>query len=121
MTRKPGELPPEEEALLGIERPTPEQEEEAEKLRKEKADLRRAFLRAMLDNELFREWLMEQLVGFGTFENAFGAGPTGFPDKLATQFAQGMKAAGWHLWTMFDDVAPESASLMRREYGKPKP
>ncbi len=121
MSRQAGELPPEEEALLGIERPTPEQEAAAEKERKERAELRQAFLRAMLQNELFREWLMEQLEHMGTFANSFGAGPTGFPDHMATQFQLGMKAAGWHLWTMFDDAEPELASLMRREFRKARP
>lgn len=120
MTRAAGELPPEEERLLGIERLTPEQEAEAEKLRKEHKDLRTRFLVAQLENPMFREWLMEQLVVMGTFENAFGAGPTGFPDPMATQFQLGMKAAGWNMWDAFDRASPELASLMRREYGRPK-
>lgn len=120
MTRARGELPEAEEALLGIERPTPEQEAEAEKLMTEKAELRRAFLIGLMQNELFREWLMEKLTGFQTFGNPFGVSPTGFPDPLATQFHSGMKAAGWSLWTEFDDLTPELASLMRREAARPK-
>jgi hypothetical protein len=114
MTRKRGELPEPEEALLGIERPTPEEEAEAERIIKEKLELRKRFLVDLISGEEFRAWLMEQLVAFGTFENAFGASPAGFPDPMATQFKQGMKAAGWHLWTLFDDIAPELASQMRR-------
>lgn len=120
MSRKRGELPEPEEQLLGIERETPEQEDAAERNRLEKLELRRAFLKSLIENELFREWLMEQINGFGTFENAFGAGPTGFPDHDATQFKMGMKAAGWHLWAQFDDPYPELASLMRREAMGPR-
>ena len=115
MTRARGELPEPEEQLLGIERETPEQEAEAEKIRTDKQSVRRLYLVRLMSEELFREFLMEQLVGFGTFENSFGATITGFPDHDATQFKMGMKAAGWHLWTVFDDLAPEMASLMRRE------
>ena len=118
MTRRPGELPEPEEALLGIVRETPEQEAEAQKIRDEKAELRKRFLIGMMENPLFREWMMEQLIAFNTFGNSFGAGPTGFPDHMATQFQLGMKAAGWALWVQIDDLAPEFASLMRREYGK---
>lgn len=114
------EYPTPEEIILGVERPTPEQEAEAEQIRKDKADLRKRFLVGMMENPLFREWLMEQLQGFQTFGQPYAAGPTGFPDHMATQFHMGMKAAGWHLWEMFDEVAPELASLMRREANKPK-
>lgn len=120
MTRARGELPEPEEQILGIERPTPEQEAEAEKKLAEDRELRTLFLIAMMENPMFRQWLMEQLTGFGTFENSFGASPNGFPDHEATQFRMGMKAAGWHLWTMFDDAAPELASKMRREGLKPR-
>lgn len=115
MTRRRGELPELEEQLLGIERPSIEQEEAAEQVQKEKRELRKAFLRSLIENELFREWMMEKLTAFHTFEQPFGAGPTGFPDPLATHFALGMKAAGWSLWTEFDDLYPDLASLMRRE------
>lgn len=120
MTRARGELPDAEEALLGIERPTLEQEAEAEQVAKEKLEVRRAFLAGMMANPLFREWLMEQLLGFRTFENPFGISPNGFPDHEATQFQLGMKSAGWHLWTLVDDIAPDLASLMRREAQNPK-
>jgi hypothetical protein len=111
----PGEMFPEELELIDIKFETPEEIEKREKERQIEVDFRQAFLVVQMQNRTFRRWLMEQLVGFGTFENSFGAGPAGFPDKEATQFAMGMKAAGWHLWTMFDDAAPELASLMRRE------
>lgn len=116
LTRRRGELPEPEEELLGIHRETPEEEADAERARKDKEELRRAFLIAMMQNELFREWLMEQLVGFNVFGKPFAVSPTGFPDKAASQYQDGMRAAGWHLWQMFDDVAPELTSLMRREY-----
>jgi hypothetical protein len=121
MTRRSGEFPEPEEVLLGIERLTPEQEAEAEKGRKEKVDLRQRFLIQLMQNPLFREWLMELLVGFRTFEKPFGVGPNGFPNNRATDYQDGLRAAGWHLWTAFDDVVPELASLMRREYQLPKP
>lgn len=120
MTRRPGELPEPEEALLGIERLTPEQEEAQAKEFDEKRDLRRRFLVTQMQNPMFREWLMEKLVGFGTFENAFGASVTGFPDPLATYMRSGMKAAGWSLWEEFDDAAPDLASEMRREASQQK-
>lgn len=115
MTRRRGELPEPEEQILGIERETPEQEEQADKVRKEKLELRKMLIKGLLENDLVRELLMEWINGFGTFENAFGAGPTGFPDHDATQFKMGMKAAGWYLWMQFDDPFPDLASLMRRE------
>lgn len=121
MTRKRGEIPEPEEELLGIERPTLEQEAEAQKAIDEKAELRRTYLRLQMQSPVFREWLMELLQGFRTFENTFGVSPSGAPDRDGTQFALGMKAAGWHLWCMFDDLAPELSSLMRRDAGKPKP
>lgn len=118
--RQRGELSPEEENLLGIQRLTPEEEAEQEKIAKEKLEVRRLFLTGLIQNEMFREWLMEQLVGFNTFTSPFAAGPTGFPDREATQFQLGMKAAGWHLWEAFDNLAPELASLMRREFMEKK-
>ncbi len=122
MTDRPrGELSSEEENILGIERLSPEQEAEQERLAEEKRDLRRRFLVAQMNNPMFREWLMEQLLGFNTFGNPFGVSPTGFPDHEATQFQMGMKAAGWHLWEVFDAAAPEMASLMRREAMEQKP
>ncbi len=120
MTRRRGELPEPEEQILGIERLSADQEAEVERIHKEKAELRKMVLRSMLENEHVRAWLMEMITGFGTFENSFGAGPTGFPDHDATQFKMGMKAAGWHLWSQFDDSFPDLASLMRREANQPK-
>lgn len=113
--RERGEIPEPEEDLLGYERPSIEQEAQTEAERLEKLEFRRAFLSTQMTNPMFREWLMEVLVGFGAFTNPFGVSPTGFPDSSATQFQLGMKAAGWHLWEMFDNIAPELASLMRRE------
>lgn len=96
----------------------------AEKAAKEeqtrRVEFRRQFLVWLMENQDFRVWLMERLVEFGTFENCFGASPNGSPDPLATQFQAGMKAAGWSLWTTFDDAAPELASLMRRERSNPQ-
>lgn len=114
MSRAIGELLPEEENLLGIVRDTPEQEAAKEKERAEKVELQREFLINLMQAQTFRDWLMERLVEFGTFSNAFCAGPNGTPDPMATQFQLGMKAAGWRLWEIFDDVAPELASRMRR-------
>ncbi len=121
MTRARGELPEPEEELLGIQRDTPEQEAEAQRVVDEKKELKRVYMLQLMQNPIFREWLMEQLQGFGTFGNTFGVSPAGFPDHDATQFSQGMKAAGWHLWEIFDDISPELASLMRREARGPKP
>ena len=122
MTDRPrGELTSEEENILGIERQTPEQEAEAEKIAAEKREVRKRFLVGLMNNELFREFLIEQLLGFNTFGNPFGVSPTGFPDREATQFQMGMKAAGWHLWELFDGIAPELSSLMRREAMEQKP
>jgi hypothetical protein len=115
MTRRRGELTDMEEELLGIERPSIAEEEETERKADEKREFRRLFLVHLMADPLFREWLMELLVEFKAFDNPFGVSPAGFPDPLATQFALGMKAAGWRLWEIFDAVAPEMASLMRRE------
>lgn len=111
----PDDLTDEEADLLNIVRDDPEVLAEETRQREIEANFRREFLISMMQNKTFRAWLMGQLVGFGTFENSFGASPTGFPDHAATQFQLGMKAAGWHLWTLFDDVAPDLASQMRRE------
>lgn len=116
MTRARGELSEPEEALLGIERASIEDEAADQQRAVEKAELRRRYLISLMQNDLFREWLMEQLVGFEAFGSPFGVSPNGFPDREATQFRLGMKAAGWHLWEQFDEVAPELASLMRREW-----
>lgn len=115
MTRARGELPAPEEALLGIQRPTLEQEQEAERIAAEKAELRKAGLIQLMRQDWFREWLMGWLVQFGAFDNPMAASPTGFPDPMATQFYLGRKAAGWELWAHFDDLSPDLASLMRRE------
>ena len=120
MTRRRGELPEPEEQLLGIHRDTPEQEDEAEKVHKEKLELRKLVIKSLLENDLTRELMMEWINSFGAFENSFGAGPTGFPDHDATMFKLGLKSAGWFLWTQFDDLFPELASLMRRESMGPK-
>ena len=109
-----------EDSILGIERPTPEQEAAVEQVRKEKAELRRRFLYGLLENPMFREWMMEQLHGFNTFGQPYAASPNGFPDEMATQFQMGLKAAGWHIWEIFDEVSPELASLMRREANQRK-
>jgi hypothetical protein len=115
MTRARGELPEPEEALLGIERPTIEEEAETERIAHEKRELRRLGLLNLMAQEWFREWLMGKLAAFNTFGQTFAASPTGFPDPNATFFHLGMKAAGWALWEEFDNIAPEMASLMRRE------
>lgn len=109
-----------EEAILGVERPTPEQEAEAKKTQDEKDEVRRRFLLGMIHNPLFRQWLMGHLLAFQTFSQPFGVSPAGFPDPMATQFHMGMKAAGWALWEEFDNLAPEMASVMRREASKPQ-
>ncbi len=121
MTRARGELPEAEEALLGIERPTPEQEEEAAKIAAEKALVRDTYLRDLIANPLFREWLMEQLVAMGTFINPFGTSPNGSADPMQTQFYLGRKSVGWDLWCIFDNLSPLHASMMRREAALPKP
>lgn len=116
--RSRGELPELEEQLLGIERPTIEQEAEVERQAKEAAELRLLFLAGLMQNPMFRHWLMSELVHLGAFAQEFGASPGGFPDPLATQYSMGMKAAGWRLWTTFDDIAPDLTSLMRREWNR---
>jgi hypothetical protein len=113
--RQRGDLPPEEADLLGLEFQTEEQEADEQRRFQEDQELRRAFLVGLMQNSLFREWLFAHITAFGAFANSFGAGPTGFPDPMATQFQLGMKAAGWALWESVDNVAPELASLMRRE------
>lgn len=120
MSRRPGDLPEPEEALLGIVRPDPEKEAEQEKVRAENAQLRQLYLTGLMQNPLFREWLMANLMDFQTFGNPIAVTPTGFPDPMATQFHLGMKAAGWKLWAFFDDLCPELASQMRRESTAPR-
>ena len=114
MTRARGELPEPEEQLLGIYRPTIEEEEQAEAEKAEADEMRRVWLVNQMHNPMFREWLMGWLEHFGTFANTFAVSPTGFPDPLATQFKLGMKAAGWEIWESIDALAPDLASKMRR-------
>lgn len=120
MTRARGELPEPEEQLLGIERPTPEQEEAAKKISDEKAELRRVYMLQLMQTPLFREWLWGFLQECRTFNHTFGVSPTGFPDPDGTQYALGLRQAGWNLWEFFDDIAPDYTSLMRREAKQPK-
>lgn len=115
MNRSNDELYPEEAALVGRAPVDPEQASEEQRKADERKETRRLLLTNLLQDPMFRELLWEQLVRMGAFDNAFGAGPTGFPDPLATQFQLGRKAAGWDLWEMFDNAAPDLASLMRRE------
>lgn len=116
MTRARGELQEAEEALLGIERDTPEQEAEQEHERKEAIEFERTMLLNLMGHEAFRNWLMGVLISFNTFGQPFAAGPTGFPDPNGAWFYAGMKAAGWHIWEIFDALSPDLASQMRREY-----
>lgn len=116
MTRANDELTDGERELLGLPPGlTPEEEAEQERLAREKAEDRKLFLHRLMNDPDFRGWLWEVLVSFNTFATVFGAGPTGFPDSQATMYNLGMREAGWHLWTMFDNAVPELASQMRRE------
>lgn len=111
---RPEHLDDAEAALLGVERLTPEEEAEQDRIKSEKLELRKALLIGLMESEDFRQWLMEKLTAFQTFTMPFGAGPTGFPDTNATFYALGMKAAGWNIWEEFDAMCPELASKMRR-------
>lgn len=115
MTRARGELPEPEENLLGIIRPPEEEEAETKRIAEEKAELRRAGLKRLMGQDWFREWLWIQLTALQTFEHIHAAAPNGAPDRAATQFYLGRRSAGWDLWTLFDDLAPDKTSLMRRE------
>jgi hypothetical protein len=108
-------LTDDEAALLGLHEPTPD-EIAAEKAMAEKLEDRRLMLIGLMQNQDFRAWLMEILIGFNTFGRTFAATPTGFPDHAATEFHLGMKAAGWWIWDQMDTLAPDQASLMRREW-----
>jgi hypothetical protein len=110
---------PDEDELLGIRRPTPEEAEKAEQVRKDRLEVRQAGLRQQMEQWWFRAWLYEYLADLGTWENIHAASPTGFPDPMATQFYVGRKAAGWQLWDEIDRLVPDLASKMRREAGKP--
>lgn len=109
-----------EDRLLGVHHETPEEIEQRERDAAEAALVRQRFLSGLMGSLDFRAWLMELLVEFGTFENAFGMSANGAPDPMGTQFKLGMKAAGWHLWTIFDAAEPLLANQMRREW-RPNP
>lgn len=109
-----------EAEFFGLERQTPEQEEDADKSEALRLELRRQLLVGLMQNDLFRGFLMEELMWLETFGNPVIVSPNGSPDPHATFFALGQKAYGWRLWTMFDNVAPELTGLMRREFEKPK-
>lgn len=112
------DIPTPAQAILGGEQLTPEQEAEAKKVRDEKAEVWRRYRLSLIENPLFRQWLMGHLLAFQTFSQPYGVSPAGFPDPLATQYHMGLKAAGWVLWEEFDNLSPELASLMRREASK---
>jgi hypothetical protein len=118
--RPRGELSPEEERLLGYNRPSPEDEEQAAKQALEEIRFRREQISLLMNQRWFRQWLWERLSLLHTFDNLYAVSPSGFPDTRATDFYHGQKAAGWDLWTFFDDIVPEQTSLMRREAMKPK-
>lgn len=116
----PSDFPNPEEILTGRATLTIAEQDDIKRAAKEKSDFRQKFLEGLMTSTDFREWLWEVLQSFGTFENAFGAGPTGFPDPMATQFQLGRKSCGWDLWTAFDTASPEMTSQMRRDALKPK-
>lgn len=105
-----------EEIMLGFKpQLTPEEQLAVEQTAAEKAEVRKIYLKGQMATPQFREWLMEVLLGVGTFAPPFANSPGGFPDPMATMFAMGRKSVGDELWIMFDDAAPDMASLMRRE------
>jgi hypothetical protein len=104
-----------ENDLLGVQPQSFEEQEAAEQKAKEEQELKRAYLLRLMGDDQFRAWLWSVLAGFGTFERRYGASPNGFPDDRATEYHLGMRDAGWFLWETFDNVAPDLASLMRRE------
>jgi len=108
-------LSPEEADLLDIDQIAPEERAEIEKQRALEKNFRHEFMLAQMQNREFRAWLMQKLTEMGTFVNAFGHGRSGFPDPNASWFAAGRKSAGWDLWEEVDAIAPDWASLMRRE------
>lgn len=97
---------------------TPEERSAEEKDALQKREISQLYLGKLMGEPQFREWLFGVLEGFATFDAPFGVSPNGFPDRSVEQFKLGMRAAGWHLWTIFDDVAPDLASLMRRTRGQ---
>ena len=115
LTRHPNDAPENDSEILGYDFQTQDQQEADFQEAEEKVEIRRQFLAGLMTDAMFREWLWEQLTALGAFNNAFGSSPVGFPDPLATHFQLGRKAAGWDLWEMFDNAAPEWTSLMRRE------
>lgn len=109
-----------EQEFLGVQRQTLAQEAESRQIADEELKVRRIYLQQLMDNPMFRDWLYGVLMEFSTFSNPIGLSPVGFPDPMATMHAQGVKAAGWRLWEIFDEVAPERASLMRRQGFRPQ-
>lgn len=109
-----------EEQFLGIVNQTDAQQIEQRQIADEELKVRRIYLQQLMDNPMFRDWLYGVLMEFGTFTNPMGVSPTGFPDPMATMHASGVKAAGWRLWEIFDEVAPERASQMRRQGFRPQ-
>jgi len=112
------DLSPEERALLGFQGPTPEETAEIERIAAEKRDVRQKLLAGLMQNEDFRDWLWEILALFGAFSYPIASSPAGFPDSMATQFYLGRKSAGEDLWRLFDDLAPDLTSRMRREHSQ---
>lgn len=113
MTRPPHT--PEMEDLLGV---TPEDraaDAKAFELVAERAKLRTAELKRLMGQEWFRTWMWDTLTACNTFEIIHAASPTGFPDPRATDYFLGRRSVGWDLWCLLDNLAPDHASLMRRE------
>jgi hypothetical protein len=89
---------------------------EAEKEADLKAERRRLFIVAVLNDPEGRDWLWGILDRAHTFEVPGAVTPTGFPDPQAAWAMLGMHNIGWGLWCELDDASPDLASLMRREH-----
>lgn len=91
-------------------------DQDAEKDAELRREQRRVALLRLLNDIALRDWVWLLLQELGTFGTNFAAGPTGFPDPMATAYYQGRHSAGWRVWTELDDIAPDLCSLMRREH-----
>lgn len=94
---------------------TSRQIEEKDQIAADQARIRQLYLRQRMSEPLFREWLMSWLTRWGTFTMTLAATPNYTPDRDGTMFKLGERSAGWDLWCEVDSLAPELASLMRRE------
>lgn len=83
---------------------------------KRKAKDAEDFYKQVFATEVGRREMWDILMALHTFETRFAAGPTGFPDPLATWFSAGEQSAGQRLWKSWLKLDKDGVLLMMAEH-----